>query len=621
MPRLKTGTYYYVYLTKCLVNDKIYVGKRTCNWLPETDISYIGSGVAFSHAVKKYGKENFIKQIIENCIDSAHLNRREKYWIAYYKSELKGYNLTPGGEEDNTSIKNHPNKKQILKKRSETWKANYNNDIERQNKRKKQLNIARGLRNIKTGQGRSKKVVELKIDSNEVIGEYESIRQCELKNDIVGVYSSIHRNGLCGGRRFLFLRADGLYIPYVKKQPWNTGIKTSVKSSTQFKKGHSAWNKDKKGIHLSPNSEWKKGREPWNKGLTKIKSIEVIDELPDYVYNIEVEDNHNYFVNGILTHNCDDPQNPKKASSEVERLNTIEFYDHTLVSRLNQLEIGVRIVVQQRLHEQDLTGHLMDVKDGRPEEHKHICIPGELDEEILSPPDIKKYYKDGLFWPTRFSRSVIDSFKKSLGSLQYAGQIGQRPVPPEGNLFKKAWFEVIDPAMIVRDPSKSPIYFFIDTAFTEDEKERNDPTGLLTVFEKNDDIYIVNFTQVWMEMPELIKFIPQYVAMNGYTSYSAIYIEPKANGKSVVQTIKRETALNVIEIEAEFIRDDKLTRASSVSPTAQAGRVKMIKGVWNDKYLSELTSFPNARHDEAVDTTVYALNHYFPSNNFLSAFI
>ena len=65
----------------------------------------------------------------------------------------------------------------------------------------------------------------------------------------------------------------------------------------------------------------------------------------------------------------DDPANPKKAASEVERLNCIEFYNHTLFSRLNDPEVGVRIIVMQRLHEQDLSGHLMDVKHGRPEDH------------------------------------------------------------------------------------------------------------------------------------------------------------------------------------------------------------------------------------------------------------
>ena len=140
------------------------------------------------------------------------------------------------------------------------------------------------------------------------------------------------------------------------------------------------------------------------------------------------------------------------------------------------------------------------------------------------------------------------------------------------------------------------------------------------MFKKDNLIYIVNFVEVWLEFPDLIEFIKQYVILNGYTPQSAIYIEPKASGKSIVQQLK-VTQLNVIEIAAEWIRDDKLTRASGVSPIAQSGKVKVIEGPWNDKYLGQLTSFPKASHDEAVDTTVYALNYLVPASDFFAFFV
>lgn len=322
----------------------------------------------------------------------------------------------------------------------------------------------------------------------------------------------------------------------------------------------------------------------------------------------------------------DDPQNPKKAASEVERVNCIEFYNHTLYSRLNQPDIGVRIVIQQRLHEQDLTGALMDKRTGRPEDHQHICIPGELDESVLSPPELKKYYKDNLFWPTRFSTKVLEGFKKALGSLQYAGQMGQRPVPPEGNMFKRKWFEIIKPELISRNENDSPMKFYLDSAYDEDAQEKNDPSGIMATFRKDGYIYVVNFTEVWMELPDLIAFIVQYVTLHGWTYQSAIYIEPKASGKSIAQVLRRATLpngqkLNVVEIESDWVRDDKVQRASSASPTAQAGRIRLIEGVWNDKYLSQLCSFPRATHDEAVDVTVYAIMDMEQGSNFLSAFL
>lgn len=316
----------------------------------------------------------------------------------------------------------------------------------------------------------------------------------------------------------------------------------------------------------------------------------------------------------------DDPINPKKAASDVERINCIEFYDHTLFSRLNDPEIGVRIIVMQRLHEQDLSGHLMDEKHGRPSEHQHICIPGELDMNVLKPKELAKYYKDGLFWATRFSQRVLNAFKKALGSLQYAGQIGQRPVPPEGNIWKRKWFPVIEAAMVKRDPVKNPIHFFIDTAYTEDDTEKNDPCGFLAGFEKDNYFYIINFTEAWLEFPDFIKFLLQYVALNGYTDYSSIKVEPKASGKSVVQQLKH-SGLNIVEIDGEYIKDDKVTRASGIAPIIEAGRICLIAGPWNDKYLGQVTSFPKASHDEAVDLTVYAANHFVPASDFFAHFI
>jgi predicted phage terminase large subunit-like protein len=315
----------------------------------------------------------------------------------------------------------------------------------------------------------------------------------------------------------------------------------------------------------------------------------------------------------------DDPINPKKAASEVERQNAIDFYNHTLFSRLNQPDIGVRIIVMQRLHEEDLTGHLLDPKKGRPAEHEHICIPAEYDENTVQPPELKSFYKDNLFWLTRFGRLTLAAYHKALGSLQYAGQLNQRPVPPEGNLFKRAWFQIIKAEHIQRDREKHPIEFFVDTAYTE--KQENDPTGLLACFKKDGDIYIVNFSEVWMEFPELIKFVPQYVRLNDYTNYSVINIEPKASGKSTVQQLKSQTQLNVIEIESEILKDDKVTRATAISPIAQAGRIKIVEGPWNEKFISQLCSFPKASHDEAVDTLVYAVDRMLPVNEDIFGFI
>lgn len=315
----------------------------------------------------------------------------------------------------------------------------------------------------------------------------------------------------------------------------------------------------------------------------------------------------------------DDPLSPKQAFSEAERDTAWFQFNETFFNRLNEAVVGLRVTIMQRLSELDQTGRLMDPKTGNPNDHLYICIPAEYDEQTVHPPELKAFYKDGLFSVNTFPQSLLETYKKR-GELYYAGQYQQRPVPPEGNLFKRAWFDIIEPELIQRDEHKSPIHFFIDTAYTADATERNDPSGILAVFRIDDIVYILNFVEVWLEFPDLIEFIKQYVILNGYSNHSAIYIEPKASGKSVVQQLKG-TGLNVIEIGGEWIRDDKVTRASGVSPIVQSGRVRIVNGPWVNKYLSQLTSFPKASHDEAVDTTVYALNYMIPINDFFATFI
>jgi len=85
-----------IYKTTNLINGKIYIGQDSKN-NPE----YYGSGNLINLAIKKYGKENFVKEILEYCLTKDELNEKEKYWIAKYNSNLTGYNISDGGQGGN----------------------------------------------------------------------------------------------------------------------------------------------------------------------------------------------------------------------------------------------------------------------------------------------------------------------------------------------------------------------------------------------------------------------------------------------------------------------------------------------------------------------------------------
>jgi hypothetical protein len=91
---------------------------------------------------------------------------------------------------------------------------------------------------------------------------------------------------------------------------------------------------------------------------------------------------------------------------------------------------------------------------------------------------------------------------KNQGSRFYAGQYMQIPSAEEGGIIKKAWFDIVDPATLTREPINSPIHLIVDSAYTA--KTENDPTAKLTCFVKDRFLYIVDAKEVWLEFPDLI---------------------------------------------------------------------------------------------------------------------
>ena len=308
----------------------------------------------------------------------------------------------------------------------------------------------------------------------------------------------------------------------------------------------------------------------------------------------------------------DDPQNPQLARSEVERENANTFFNETLRSRLNQPEIGVFIVIMQRLHENDLTGMLLKKE---PEEWEHICLPAEDSVNVI-PSKLRENYQDGLLFANRLSKKVLASFQIGLGSYGYSGQYGQLPSPSDGGILKGKWFNIIN---AIKDENGERISldslewnFFLDTAYTQ--KQENDPTALLAASFYDGKLYIRRIKEARLEFPELVKFIPDFCISNGYSRQSIIYVEPKASGKSVVQYLKSNVSMNIME--GETPTTDKVSRANSISAFIEAGNCYLIEGEWNESFLNQVNAFPNGLHDDQIDVLVMAVDHLTTKQEF-----
>lgn len=294
----------------------------------------------------------------------------------------------------------------------------------------------------------------------------------------------------------------------------------------------------------------------------------------------------------------DDPLNVKKSESEAERDQANKHVFETLSSRKTDRKRTVTIVIMQRLHDKDVAGMMLKRKPVN-----HICLPGELSD--ITTERAKQYYKDGLLDTNRLDREALNIMRVNLGSYGYAGQIMQKPSPEGGGQLKSAWFKKIgyDDFKVLFQKENSKVIFYADTAYTD--KQKNDPTALMATAKISNDLYIINSESIYKEMPELLKYIPNYISAHGYTNKSILKIEPKASGKSVVQMLKRESSINVVELPSPT--DDKITRVSSVAPFVESGRCYIVEGGWNDSFIQQCSAFPNGDHDDEVDNLVNAI--------------
>ena len=292
----------------------------------------------------------------------------------------------------------------------------------------------------------------------------------------------------------------------------------------------------------------------------------------------------------------DDPLKPDDANSEVKRKAVNERYNSTIRSRVNDRETPI-IVIMQRLHEEDLSGFLLN--GGSGEEWEHLCLPAlnELNEPL---------------WEDKHSFEELEQMRQA-NRYNFAGQYMQTPSPEDGGEWRKEWFRIMDKSEIPLQSLKWEL--IIDGAYTKDTK--NDPSGFQIGAKWNNDYVILSSIDKYLEMPELLKFIPNHISSSG-VDVKLTLVEPKASGKSLVQIIRQQTNINISEIKTIFVNSSKIENARACSHFIEGGRVILVKGAWNEHFLHQIAVFPNGKHDEHIDLTCYGIERNLISNNFFT---
>jgi predicted phage terminase large subunit-like protein len=310
----------------------------------------------------------------------------------------------------------------------------------------------------------------------------------------------------------------------------------------------------------------------------------------------------------------DDPIDPQGAESELERQGAIDYYSNTLHNRLNQPDRDAIVLVMQRLHEDDLTGHLLKQE---PDDWVHVRIPeiAEEPERRVFPVtgDVVTRDEGDLLWPDRFPQSAIDREKINMGPLIFPGQFQQRPVGVGGGLIQDGWWRFYDQ----RDRElilslADEVVPFADTAVSLKDSSSYSVLATWARVPNGTErlpggFYLIDLFRKRVEFPAL-KAEARAVFKRGWP-ITVMVVEYKSSGQQVVQELR----LDPLPVEPWVGDGDKYSRLKVKVGWVEAGLCYLPEGaLWLTEFMDEHRSFPKGKTDDMVDTTAMMLHRFTP---------
>ena len=289
----------------------------------------------------------------------------------------------------------------------------------------------------------------------------------------------------------------------------------------------------------------------------------------------------------------DDPLKPSDAMSESRRSAANEWFDGTLYTRLNDKTKGAIVIVMQRLHEDDLAGHVMKRKGWDVLSLPAIAETDEIHriESIRGPKEFRRKSGEALHGE-RESLETLGRIRATIGETNFAGQYQQRPAPAGGGMVKTAWLRRYSRDQ--RPPEFDRIVQSWDTA--NKPSELADYSVCTTWGLKGPDFYLLNVLRKKFSFPELKRAV---VEQNELFRPQVILIEDKASGTQLIQELVAAGLSQVTGVKPE---GDKVMRLHAQTAKIENGFVHLPDDAhWLVDYLSELTAFPASRYDDQVE--------------------
>lgn len=336
---------------------------------------------------------------------------------------------------------------------------------------------------------------------------------------------------------------------------------------------------------------------------------------------------------------ADDVHNSVEIESDAVRSGVLTWWDEAMSTRLNDPKTGIFIVVMQRLHENDLAGHIMEKLD---DSWTVLMLPMEYDPmrhcstSVIMPngePFEDPRTEEGeLLWPERIGEKEVSILKDRLGPFAAAGQLQQSPSPRGGGIVLssdwKLWDEDYASKLGLQNADgrlQYPVMDFVvtslDSAYTEDKQ--NDYSAAVTfgVWQNEYGLPKVMLLDAWEERLELHGKMPDRLEEETDKEYlmrtrkqwglvektlwtckrfksDVLLIENKASGKSVAQELYRLFSGNSFGIHLIDPKGDKVARLYSVQHLFSNGTIYAPDRDWAQKLIDRVASFPKVQFND-----------------------
>ncbi len=290
-------------------------------------------------------------------------------------------------------------------------------------------------------------------------------------------------------------------------------------------------------------------------------------------------------------------KNAKDANSETVRKDILDWFTSTAYTRLEPN--ASIIILATRWNIKDLIGALKS----NPGANNWLII--EL-SAIAEKNDLLGREVGEALWPERYDIKALEGIKETLGTYFWQSLYQQHPIPGGTNVANEGWFPIID---ILPHRSRLRKVRFWDLGATADAGDYT--AGALLSEDVETGICYIEDIRRFQKSPKKTEVAIKTTAEldNSIVADVKVLIEqePGSAGKTVVDHYV-QTVLKKFIADGRRVTGDKFVRAQPFLAAAEAGKVRLLRGSWNQNFIDEILQFPDGDHDDQVDSTSGAYN-------------